>query len=147
MAAADAPHRIEQAYMRLDNPKSPINQSFDGVGLEHTEEFYRFHHAGPTAYYSRDKVHVLLSLDIGKSPAVVKPGRNGQMLYRRPDDDYAVAWIRSYGKGRIYYNSLGHMPETMMSKQIMGHVFAAIQFLVGDLDADTTPSAKLAAGK
>jgi hypothetical protein len=36
------------------------------------------------------------------------------------------------------------MPETMMSRQIMGHVFAAIQFLVGDLEADTTPSARLA---
>jgi hypothetical protein len=30
-----------------------------------------------------------------------------------------------------------------MSKQIMGHVFAAIQFVLGDLDADTTPSSKL----
>ena len=39
---------------------------------------------------------------------------------------------------------MGHMPETMMSKPIMGHVFAAIQFILGDLDADTTPSAKLA---
>jgi hypothetical protein len=42
----------------------------------------------------------------------------------------------------VYYNSLGHLPETMMSKQIMGHVFAAIQFLVGDLEADTTPNPK-----
>ena len=143
VGAMDAPHRIEPAYIQLDDPKSPLNQAFDGAGLAHTEEFYRFHHAGPTAFYSRDKVHVLLSLDMSKSPAVVKPGRNGQMLYRRPDDDYAVAWIRSYGKGRIYYNSMGHMPETMMSKPIMGQVFAAIQFLVGDLEADTTPSARL----
>jgi type 1 glutamine amidotransferase len=62
------------------------------------------------------------------------------MLYMRSDGDIAVAWIRSYGKGRVYYNSMGKMPETMMSKAIMGHVFAAIQLLVGDLDADTTPS-------
>ena len=148
MAAMDAPHRVEPAYLKLDDPKSPINQAFDGTGLDHTEEYYRFHHAGPTGgFYSRDKVHVLLSLDTDKSPAMFKPGRNGQMLYQRPDNDYAVAWIRSYGKGRVFYNSMGHMPETMMSKQIMGHVFAAIQFLVGDLEADTTPSAKLASNK
>ena len=47
----------------------------------------------------------------------------------------------------VFYNSMGHMPQTMMSKPIMGHVFAAIQFLVGDLAADTTPSAKLAVSK
>lgn len=148
MAAMDAPHRIEPAYLKLDDPKSPINQAFDGTGLEHTEEYYRFHHAGPTGgFYSRDKVHVLLSLDNEKSPAIFKPDRSGQPFFSRPDGDYAVAWIRSYGKGRVFYNSMGHMPATMMSKQIMGHVFAAIQFLVGDLEADTTPSAKLAAKK
>jgi type 1 glutamine amidotransferase len=143
-SAADAPHRIEPAYLKLEDPKNPINQAFDGAGLEHTEEYYRFHHDGPTKYYSRDDVHVLLSLDMSRSPAVTKPGRNGQPFYSRPDQDYAVAWIKSYGKGRVYYNSMGHMPETMMSKPIMGQVFAAIQFLLGDLDADTTPSAKLA---
>jgi type 1 glutamine amidotransferase len=142
VSAADAPHRIEPAYLRLDDAKSPINQAFDGAGMEHTEEYYRFHDTGPMAYYSRDKVHVLLSLDPEKSPDMLKPGRDGKPFFARPDKDYAVAWIKSYGKGRIYYNSMGHMPETMMSKKIMGHVFAAIQFLVGDLEADTTPGGK-----
>ncbi len=144
MGAMDAPHRIEPAYLKLDDPKSPINQAFDGTGLEHTEEYYRFHHEGPTAFYSRENLHVLLSLDMSKSPAVTRPDRNGRPFFSRPDNDYAVAWIRSYGKGRVFYNSMGHMAQTMMSKQIMGHVFAAIQFLVGDLEADTTPSAELA---
>ena len=148
MAAMDAPHRIEPAYIRLDDPKSPINQAFDGTGLQHTEEYYRFNHTGPTGgFYSRDKVHVLLSLDTAKSPEIFKPGRDGKPFFTRPDNDYAVAWIRSYGKGRVFYNSMGHMPATMTSKPIMGHVFAAIQFLLGDLEADTTPSAKLAASK
>lgn len=143
VGAMDAPHRIEPAHIQLDDARSPINQAFDGAGLEHTEEFYRFHHAGPTAFYSRDNLHVLLSLDLAKSPAYHKPDRNGQPFYTRPDGDIAVAWIRQYGKGRVYYNSMGHMPETMMSKPIMGHVFAAIQYILGDLDADDTPSAKL----
>lgn len=144
IGAMDAPHRIETAYIRLDDPHSAINRSFDGTGLQHTEEYYRFHHAGPTGgFYSRDKLHVLLSLDTERSPEFFKPGRDGKPFFQRPDNDYAVAWIRSYGKGRVYYNSMGHMAETMMSKQIMGHVFAAIQFVLGDLDADTTPSSKL----
>ena len=55
----DAPHRIEPAYIKLDDPKSPIKRAFDGAGLEHTEEFYRFHHTGPTAFYTRNNLHVL----------------------------------------------------------------------------------------
>lgn len=148
MAAMDAPHRVEPAYIKLDDPKSPINQAFDGTGLQHREEYYRFNYAAPTGgFYSRDKVHVLISVDTDKSPEFFKPGRDGKPFFTRPDNDYAIAWIRSYGKGRVFYNSLGHMEETMMTKQIMGQVFAAIQFLLGDLEADTTPSAKLAAKK
>ena len=122
--------------------KSPINQAFDGAGFTHTEEFYRFPHEGPEAFYTPEQAHVLLSVDADQSPEMFKPGRNGQKLYERPNRDYPVAWIKTYGKGRIYYNSLGHMPETMMSKPIMGHVFAATQFLLGDLEADTTPNPK-----
>ena len=142
VSAASAPHRIEPAFLRPDDPKSPINQAFDGAGFTHTEEYYRFPDDGPEAYYKPENVHVLLSVDADKSPEMFKPGRNGQKLYERPNRDYPVAWIKTYGKGRVYYNSLGHMPETMMSKAIMGHVFGAIQFLLGDLDADTQPSPK-----
>src|SRR4051794_4232839 len=142
VSAADAPHRIEPAFLRPEGAKSPINQAFDGAGFEHTEEDYRFPAEGPTAYFKPEQAPVLLSVDADKSPEMFKPGRNGTKLYERPKRDYPVAWIKSYGKGRIYYNSLGHMPETMMSKPIMGHVFAAIQFLVGDLEADTKPNPK-----
>ena len=147
MGGMDAPHRIEPAYIKLDDASSPINRAFDGTGLQHTEEYYRLNYEGPTAFYSRDKLHVLLSLDVEKSPAIMKPGRDGKPFFTRPDNDYAIAWIRSYGKGRVFYNSMGHVAETMMSKPIMGHVFAAIQFLLGDVEADTTPSSKLAGTK
>ena len=99
MGAADGPHRVEEGYIRLEDPKNPVNQAFDGTGIEHTEEYYRFHDTGPTAYYSRDKVHVLLSMDLSKSPAMLQPGKNGAMLFMRPDRDIAISWIRSYGKG------------------------------------------------
>ncbi len=136
----DGPHRIEPAYIKLDDPRSPINQAFGGTGLVHAEEYYIFREDGYAAFYTRDKLHVLLSLDTSKSPGLFQPGRDGESTYVRPDQDFAVAWIKKYGKGRVYYNSMGHMPETMMSKPIMGHVFAALQFLVGDMEADTTPN-------
>ena len=60
--------------------------------------------------------------------------------YKRPDNIYPVAWIRTYGKGRVFYNSLGHMPETFMTPEIVGHFLAGLQFMLGDLAADTTPN-------
>ena len=48
--------------------------------------------------------------------------------------------FRTYGKGRVFYNSLGHMPETFMTPEIVGHFLAGLQFLLGDLAADTTPN-------
>jgi hypothetical protein len=32
------------------------------------------------------------------------------------------------------------MPETFMTPEIVGHFLAGVQFLLGDLDADTTPN-------
>ena len=66
--------------------------------------------------------------------------------YTRPDRIYPVTWIRSYGKGRVFYCSLGHMPETFMTPEIVGHFLAGIQFLLGDLQADTTPNPPAGSG-
>jgi type 1 glutamine amidotransferase len=65
----------------------------------------------------------------------------------REDGDYAVSWIRTYGKGRVFYTDLGHNATDFMSAMMLKHFFAGIQYILGDLDADSTPSAKLAGGK
>jgi type 1 glutamine amidotransferase len=51
--------------------------------------------------WSRDKVDVLLSLD---------PGKLNYENFRvhRADHDFAVAWSKMYGKGRVFYSSFGH---------------------------------------
>jgi len=60
--------------------------------------------------------------------------------YKRPDKVYPVAWIREYGKGRVFYNSMGHMNETFMKPEIVGHFLAGMQYMLGDLDANATPN-------
>jgi type 1 glutamine amidotransferase len=61
----------------------------------------------------------------------------------RPDSDYAVSWIRSYGKGRVFFCILGHNPTLFDSPELAKYFLAGIQYILGDLDADSTPSAKL----
>ena len=62
----------------------------------------------------------------------------------RPDADYALSWIRSHGKGRVFFTALGHTPAFFASADLSGFFFRGIQIVLGDLEADTTPSAKTA---
>lgn len=135
IGSQSAPHRIENGIMKVYDPASPLMRSFGGKDLPFREEYYRFEHEG-MGRVRWDKVRVLLTVALDDPKVEPRPWTG----YKRPDNVYPVAWIRSYGKGRIYYNSLGHMEETFVSPEIVGHFLAGIQFMLGDLDADTTPN-------
>ena len=51
--------------------------------------------------YSREKLRILLGID----PQNTDMNKRG---LKRKDGDYAIAWVQSYGKGRVFYCSLGH---------------------------------------
>jgi type 1 glutamine amidotransferase len=135
IGAKSAPHRIEQGIVRVYDPASPIVNPFGGKPLNFREEYYRFNHDGPNRL-QWENVRVLLTVDLD-DPGVEPRPWNG---YKRPDNIYPVTWIRSYGSGRSFYSSLGHMPETFTTPAIVGHFLAGLQFLMGDLDADTSPN-------
>ena len=61
----------------------------------------------------------------------------------RPDNDYGLSWIKTYGKGRVFNTWLGHTPELFTNPALAQHILGAIPFILGDLDADTTPTGKL----
>ena len=135
IGAQSAPHRIEQGVMKVYDPASPIMKPFGGKDLNFREEYYRFEHEG-RGRLRWDSVRVLLTVALDDPKIEPRPWTG----YKRPDNIYPVAWIRTYGRGRVFYNSLGHMPETFMTPEIVGHFLAGLQFLLGDLDADTTPN-------
>ena len=139
LGAGAGPHRVEKQILKIDDPKSPLTVAFDGQAIEHTDEFYHFPASSP---YSRDRLHVLLSIDVEKSDMATS-GRLCPSCIR-PDHDYGMSWIRSYDKGRIFFTPLGHTPVFFTNPKMMKHMLAGIQFALGDLEADTTPSAKIA---
>jgi type 1 glutamine amidotransferase len=73
--------------------------------------------------YDPDKVQILLALDLTE---MKDPGK-------RPEKDYPVSWIRSYGDGRVFYCSLGHFASAYASPEVMEHYLAGIQWAMGDL--------------
>jgi len=140
LAARSGSHRDanEKATIKLDDPTSPLTAMFDGKEFEWQDEFFRY----TTPPYSRDKIHVLLSFDAQKTDMHQKPDCD---ICDRADNDIAVSWIRSYGKGRIFYATIGHLPTFFETPTMARFFLAGIQFVLGDLEADTTPSFKLAA--
>ena len=138
MGATTGAHKYngEPGALRVDDPDSPLTKQFEGKSFELMDEFYHYVPAGP---YSREKVHVLLSMD----PA--RKDLPGNQYTNRPDNDYGMVWIRSYGKGRVFNIGLGHRPEFYEVAKLQQMFLAGVQFILGDLEADTTPSAKLKA--
>ena len=140
LGATTAPHRaFDVVTLKIDDPNSPITKHFEGHDvLSYIDELYHFPPSGP---YSREKLHVLMSINLGKSPPRA-PG-----LAVRPDNDYGLVWIRSYGNGRVFNCALGHSSLLFGTPQMAQLILNGIQFVLGDLEADTTPSAKMASKK
>jgi len=124
----------EHIFIKLDDPDHPINQVFAGNGFEYRDEFFRFQEV-----YSRDRVRVLLSIDTDKTKFEGQP--RGNVL--RNDNDYALAWVRNYGRGRVFYCTIAHNPYVFWDPKMLQFYLAAAQFALGDLPAPTIPSAKL----
>ena len=78
--------------------------------------------------FSRDKVHVLASLDATKLD-YTKPN------IHRADHDFPVAWTKMHGKGRVFYSTFGHAAETWDNPIVQKMYFEATRWalrLVGD---------------
>ncbi len=86
--------------------------------------------------WSRDKVNVLLSLDASKLDYSNNP------RIHRQDHDFAVAWSKMYGKGRVFYSTLGHTEESWDDPDIQKMYFEAIKWVLGMTEGSTTPHAK-----
>jgi hypothetical protein len=82
--------------------------------------------------YSRDKVRVLMRLDPGKLDMKNKN-------VHRSDGDFAVTWAKTYGKGRVFYSSLGHVTENWDDPRLQKMYVEAIKWALGLSEADTTP--------
>jgi type 1 glutamine amidotransferase len=82
--------------------------------------------------FSRDKVRVLMRLD------PTKLDLNNPRV-RRKDRDFAVAWAKLYGKGRVYYSTLGHVEQNWDDPRIQKMYIEAIKWAMGLVDADATP--------
>ena len=51
-----------------------------------------------------------------------------------------VAWVREYGKGRVFYTNFGHNETTWKEPMFQKHMEQGIAWALGRFDADATPN-------
>ena len=82
--------------------------------------------------FSRANTRVLMRLDASKldlaNPRV-----------HRTDRDFAVAWAKMYGQGRVFYTTLGHVEANWDKPEMQSMVVGAISWALKLVDADVTP--------
>jgi type 1 glutamine amidotransferase len=120
--------------VKIDDPKSPLTEMFRGQEFEIHDETYTFAQDS----FSRTNVHVLTSIDYDKMSAEDKAKERNP----RTDGDYALSYIRREGRGRVFYEGHGHNERIYAITPMMEHVRAGIQYAIGDLKADDSPSKK-----
>lgn len=125
------PWGVFDAPMVVEDPNFPGMQVFPKAFI-FRDEIYQ------PKNYSRDKLHVIISMDASK----LDLGNPRVSAERRADKDFAVAWAKMYGKGRVYYNTMGHREETWDRKDVQTMYLEAVKWVLGLTNADITPRPK-----
>jgi type 1 glutamine amidotransferase len=107
-----------QAPILNEDPDFPATRHFP-------KAFVKFDEIYQPKAWSRDKVNVLLSLD----PSKLNYENNPRI--HRMDHDFPVAWSKMYGKGRVFYSTLGHTEESWDDPDIRKMYFEAIRWALG----------------
>lgn len=116
----------EEVRLIVEDKEHPATRHLGDIWVI-TDEIYQFRD------WSRKRVRVLLSLD----PTSVDITKG-----KRKDQDYAIAWCRYYGKGRVFYTALGHREDVWRDPKFQRHLLGGILWAMGVLPGDATPRPK-----
>jgi type 1 glutamine amidotransferase len=122
----DHPWNIVAAPVIIERPDFPGLQDLPAKSV-FTDEMYQYQ-----APYSRDHIDVLLRLDISALDM------SNPRVHRR-DGDFPVAWIKGYGKGRVFSSTLGHSDQSWDDPRVQRLYLEAIRWAVGDSSYPVRP--------
>jgi type 1 glutamine amidotransferase len=107
----------QEVSINIEDPDDPAVHAL-APSFRIVDEIYQFRN------FSRDRVHVLMSLDTTSvdlnAPEVA-----------RDDGDFPLAWRRNYGQGRVFYTALGHFSETWLDERFQTMLLNALVWLGG----------------
>lgn len=111
--------------IKVHEPDHPTMKSF-GKNFQIKDEIYQYKNWQP------EKVRVLMSLDMAKC----KPAKP----YHVP-----VAWVKSYGEGKVYVNNLGHNESSWADERYLKSITEAVKWIRGDIKGESDPNPELSA--
>ena len=127
---------------KLDDPKHVLNRAFDGKGFWHKDEIYQYK---PGTFVGSDEIRILISLDLSKDQTMGPLKRNDGLRkqYTEGGRYVPVSWLRKFEGGRVFYTNLGHNESTFWNSAVLKHYLDGLQYALGDLAADATPTSKI----
>lgn len=114
-----------QAPILVEDPEFPAARHFPR-SFTILDEIYQVKN------FSRDRVRVILRMDASQ----IDLKRKG---VHRTDGDFAVAWARNYGKGRVFYSTFGHREDAWNRPDVQKMYLEAIKWAMGLVPGDATP--------
>jgi len=115
----------QKVGVTIEDRTFPATRHFP-LRIEIADEIYQFRN------WSRDRVRVLMSID---NSTVDLKAKN----VHRTDGDFAVTWVRPYGKGRVFYSSLGHREEVWNRPDIQKMWLEAVKWTMGMTQGELAP--------
>ena len=113
------------APLIVEDPKFPGMEYLPPAFTSH-DEIYQI------KQFSRENVRVLLRLDETKLDL-----KNPNV--HRTDGDFPVMWARTYGKGRVLYNGMGHVEAVWDRPEIQKMLTEQVKWVLGMVPGDASP--------
>ena len=107
----------QEVKIKVEDPNTPATKGLPNPWVLN-DEIYQFKN------WDRSKLHVLLSLD-PSSVDLTKP------TVHRTDRDFANAWTKTYGDGRVFYSALGHRSDLWQSPEYQAFLAGGIRWTLG----------------
>ncbi|MDB6088469.1 MAG: hypothetical protein JWN85_1253 [Gammaproteobacteria bacterium] len=120
------PWSVFDAPVIVERPDFPAMKGWPHE-LTLRDEMYQYR-----APYSRDKVDVLASLDASKLDLSNKN-------VKRTDQDFPIAWVKTYGKGRVFSSTLGHSDQVWDDPRVQTMYLEAIKWVLRLTEAPVQP--------
>ncbi|WP_422925816.1 ThuA domain-containing protein [Singulisphaera sp. PoT] len=115
-------HGAQQvAKIDVIDPEFPGAKAF-GTSFEINDEWYAQKNLA-------DDLHVILAHDT--------KGMTG-LMYDRPN--FPETWARAYGKGRVFYTSMGHREDVWANPLYQGLLLGALNWATGKVEVNIEPN-------
>lgn len=115
----------QEVVVEIVEEDHPMTSHFESNAFTHIDEPYFFNGA-----YADLNFKPLLSMDASLIENQREPAAENTRY---------LAWIKSYGKGKVFYTSPSHNAQSFENTDLLQFYLNGIQYTTGDLVCDDTP--------